>query len=165
MVGDRLDTDIAGGRAAGFATALVLTGVHGLDDALAAEPASRPDRILLTLADLWDSPTRTDAETATRGLHDAWAALDATDGAEGGGRSAALGALVGEVVPSRAVNGFVSGVAGTVWLMQEQQAAEGRAAVEDLDDLTAAVARLEASAEALDARLVPVATAPGAGRA
>lgn len=40
-----------------------------------------------------------------------------------------------------------------------------RAVVEDLDDLTAAVARLEATADALDARLTPVAAAPGAGRA
>jgi hypothetical protein len=40
---------------------------------------------------------------------------------------------------------------------------QGRSAVEDLDDLTAAVARLEATAEALDARLG--AAAPGTGRA
>lgn len=39
-----------------------------------------------------------------------------------------------------------------------------RAAVEDLDDLTAAVARLEATADALDARLSP-AGAQGTGRA
>lgn len=40
---------------------------------------------------------------------------------------------------------------------------EDRAAVEDLDDLTAAVARLEATADALDARLTP--GGPGTGRA
>lgn len=40
---------------------------------------------------------------------------------------------------------------------------DGRAAVEDLEDLTTAVARLEATAEALDARLE--AATPGAGRA
>lgn len=40
-----------------------------------------------------------------------------------------------------------------------------RAAVEDLADLTAAVARLEATAEGLDARLAPVTAAPRAGRA
>jgi len=43
--------------------------------------------------------------------------------------------------------------------------ADGRAAVEDLEDLTVAVARLEATAEALDARLAPVVVSPGAGRA
>jgi hypothetical protein len=41
-----------------------------------------------------------------------------------------------------------------------------RAAVEDLDDLTVAVARLEATADALDARLSPSASgAAGADRA
>jgi len=32
MIGDRLDTDIAGARAAGLASALVLTGVSSLAD-------------------------------------------------------------------------------------------------------------------------------------
>ena len=77
VVGDRLDTDIAGGRAAGFATALVLTGVHGLDDALDAAPGLRPDRVLLTLADLWESPTEAQADELTDRLHEAWRALDA----------------------------------------------------------------------------------------
>ncbi|MGJ7442063.1 hypothetical protein [Aquipuribacter sp. MA13-6] len=44
--------------------------------------------------------------------------------------------------------------------MQEQT----RAAVEDLDDLTVAVARLEATADALDSRLTAAAT-PGTDRA
>lgn len=87
VVGDRLDTDIAGGRAAGFATALVLTGVHGLDDALAAVPGLRPDRVLFSLADLWPSPTRARAQELTDGLHEAWRALDALPGpgADAGG--------------------------------------------------------------------------------
>jgi len=42
MVGDRLDTDIAGARAAGLPTLLVLTGVAGARDLLAAPPAQRP---------------------------------------------------------------------------------------------------------------------------
>src|SRR5699024_12399644 len=46
MVGDRLDTDIEGGRAAGFDTALVLTGIHDIHDALAAAPERRPTFIL-----------------------------------------------------------------------------------------------------------------------
>ena len=97
VVGDRLDTDIAGGRAAGQATALVLTGVHGLGDALAAEPSHRPDRVLLTLADLWDSPGRAAAEEATARLHEAWAELDALDAA---GRPAALAAWSGRLSPA-----------------------------------------------------------------
>lgn len=52
MVGDRLDTDIEGGQAAGFDSALVLTGVHDLHDALAAAPGQRPDFILPSLTTL-----------------------------------------------------------------------------------------------------------------
>ncbi|WP_380168510.1 hypothetical protein [Jannaschia sp. R86511] len=40
-----------------------------------------------------------------------------------------------------------------------------RDAVEDLDDLAVAVARLEATADALDARLTATAGAPGTDRA
>jgi glycerol-1-phosphatase len=42
MVGDRLDTDIAGASVAGLPTLLVLTGVAGPRDLLAAPPAQRP---------------------------------------------------------------------------------------------------------------------------
>src|SRR5699024_11829614 len=52
MVGDRLDTDIEGGRAAGFDTALVLTGIHDIHDALAAAPERRPTFILPNLRGL-----------------------------------------------------------------------------------------------------------------
>lgn len=79
VVGDRLDTDIAGGRAAGFTTALVLTGVHDVTDALAAEPSHRPDLLLATLADLWSGEGRERADERTRLLHEAWRALDADD--------------------------------------------------------------------------------------
>lgn len=77
VVGDRLDTDIAGGRAAGQDTALVLTGVHGLADALQADADHRPDLVLGGLGDLWDSPGRERSTTTTRLLHEAWAELDA----------------------------------------------------------------------------------------
>ena len=52
MVGDRLDTDIEGGNAAGFETALVLTGVHDIHDALRARPALRPTYLLPSLRSL-----------------------------------------------------------------------------------------------------------------
>lgn len=42
VVGDRLDTDIAGANAAGLPSLLVLTGVSGLADVLTAVPAERP---------------------------------------------------------------------------------------------------------------------------
>jgi HAD superfamily hydrolase (TIGR01450 family) len=42
MVGDRLDTDLAGAVTAGMPGLLVLTGVNGATDAVAAAPAERP---------------------------------------------------------------------------------------------------------------------------
>ncbi|WP_333620222.1 HAD-IIA family hydrolase, partial [Dietzia sp.] len=42
VVGDRLDTDIAGGVAAGMDTLMVLTGVSDSDDAAAADSTHRP---------------------------------------------------------------------------------------------------------------------------
>ena len=45
MVGDRLDTDIQGGRAAEMATLLVLTGVSDATELLAAPAEARPDYV------------------------------------------------------------------------------------------------------------------------
>jgi hypothetical protein len=42
VVGDRLDTDIAGAQAAGLPSLLVLTGVSGAPELLRAEPRLRP---------------------------------------------------------------------------------------------------------------------------
>lgn len=52
MVGDRLDTDIEGANAAGLATALVLTGVHGRADLEGAPQEQQPDHVVGTLLDL-----------------------------------------------------------------------------------------------------------------
>lgn len=46
VVGDRLDTDVAGATAVGVTGALVLTGVNGPHDLLAAPPGQRPDLVL-----------------------------------------------------------------------------------------------------------------------
>lgn len=43
VVGDRLDTDIAGARAAGMPALLVLTGVSGVAEVLGARQGERPD--------------------------------------------------------------------------------------------------------------------------
>ncbi|MDR7485377.1 MAG: HAD-IIA family hydrolase [Armatimonadota bacterium] len=54
MVGDRLETDVAMGRASGMATAVVLTGVTTPEAALAADPP--PDYILERLDQLLPDP-------------------------------------------------------------------------------------------------------------
>ena len=52
MVGDRLDTDIAGGHTAGVDSLLVLTGVTGLEDLVEATPELRPTYLSRDLAGL-----------------------------------------------------------------------------------------------------------------
>jgi HAD superfamily hydrolase (TIGR01450 family) len=52
VVGDRLDTDVVGARAAGLGSALVLSGVTDADTLLAASPAERPDVVAEDLAGL-----------------------------------------------------------------------------------------------------------------
>lgn len=60
MVGDRLDTDVEGGNAAGMTTLLVLTGVSDAAELLAAPEALRPDLVGADMAAL----TATAAELA-----------------------------------------------------------------------------------------------------
>lgn len=52
MVGDRLDTDIKGARAAGMSSAVVLTGIDQAKQILAAGEDQRPDYILQDLRQL-----------------------------------------------------------------------------------------------------------------
>ncbi|MCJ7826893.1 MAG: HAD-IIA family hydrolase [Demequinaceae bacterium] len=52
VIGDRLDTDIAGARAAGIPSLLVLTGVNTVRDAIFASPGERPSFIGETLESL-----------------------------------------------------------------------------------------------------------------
>lgn len=52
MIGDRLNTDIAGARAVGLASALVLTGVSTREEAAAADERQRPDHVVETIPDL-----------------------------------------------------------------------------------------------------------------
>lgn len=55
MVGDRLDTDIEGGRAVGVDTLLVMTGVTGLAELLAASPQTRPSYVAADLGGLLET--------------------------------------------------------------------------------------------------------------
>jgi glycerol 3-phosphatase-2 len=68
VVGDRLDSDIAGGAAAGMDTALVLTGSSSLDD-VAAWDGAAPDHVLAGPGDvvpvvLGDQPVAPTARSA-----------------------------------------------------------------------------------------------------
>ncbi|MCW3819537.1 HAD-IIA family hydrolase [Micromonospora sp. DR5-3] len=54
VVGDRLDTDIEGARRAGLDSLLVLTGVSGLPELLAAPAERRPTYVSVDLAGLFD---------------------------------------------------------------------------------------------------------------
>jgi len=56
VIGDRLDTDIAGANAAELPSLLVLTGVSSAQDAVRAEPGQRPTYIGHDLRALRDSP-------------------------------------------------------------------------------------------------------------
>lgn len=56
MIGDRLDTDVQGGRAAGLPTLVVLTGVADAAELLAAPPERRPDYIGADMAALTRPP-------------------------------------------------------------------------------------------------------------
>jgi HAD superfamily hydrolase (TIGR01450 family) len=52
VVGDRLDTDIEGAVRAGYDSLLVMTGVTGLAELVAAEPGARPTYLSRTLSGL-----------------------------------------------------------------------------------------------------------------
>jgi HAD superfamily hydrolase (TIGR01450 family) len=54
VVGDRLDTDIEGANRAGMDSLLVLTGVSGVADLLAAPASARPTYVALDLDGLFD---------------------------------------------------------------------------------------------------------------
>lgn len=63
VIGDRLDTDIEGAVAAGMPALMVLTGVHGPADLLAAEPARRATHLAYDLGALAMPPA--DSEIAS----------------------------------------------------------------------------------------------------
>ncbi len=67
VVGDRLDTDIAGANAAGLPSLLVLSGVSTADETVRAAVGERPDYIAADLRSLYE-PRRHPARRATPGL-------------------------------------------------------------------------------------------------
>lgn len=71
MIGDRLDTDILGGRRAGIRTILVLTGIDRGASAIGADPTMRPDHIVQDLRDL-QRPIEPVRETFERSTGDTY---------------------------------------------------------------------------------------------
>lgn len=67
FIGDRLDTDILGARRAGMPSVLVLTGIDGPKQLLAAAPDSRPDFVLADLRGLAEPYPQVIDETDARG--------------------------------------------------------------------------------------------------
>jgi glycerol-1-phosphatase len=65
MVGDRLDTDIEGARAAGVDSLLVLTGVTGLPELVAARPDERPRYLSQDLGGLLEAHPAADRRGGT----------------------------------------------------------------------------------------------------
>lgn len=66
VVGDRLDTDIAGAAALDWHSLLVLTGIHGREDLTAGSP--RPTFVAADVTGLLEDPERL-GEAASRGVH------------------------------------------------------------------------------------------------
>lgn len=89
MVGDRLDTDIEGAHAVGVDSALVLTGVTGLADLVAAGPEHRPTYIAPDLTDLTlPHPSVIPAEDAAEAVCGEWRAAVVGDRLDLTGRGA-----------------------------------------------------------------------------
>ncbi|MGN6326301.1 HAD-IIA family hydrolase [Pseudolysinimonas sp.] len=83
FVGDRLDTDIVGANRAGQASALVLTGIDGAKQVLAADADSRPRFLLADLRDLfapYPEPVSEERRGVTRVISGR-AVVTVTDGA------------------------------------------------------------------------------------
>jgi len=72
VVGDRLDTDIAGAARTGVASLLVLTGISGISDALGAQRGERPDYVGPDLVALTAPPAATGGADGPRRDDSGW---------------------------------------------------------------------------------------------
>lgn len=88
VIGDVLYTDIQGGRAAGFATLLVLTGAATPADLLAAPPDARPDYVGADLGALDHTP-----DELAPGPRPGWTVADGAGGLTLSGEGDPLDAL------------------------------------------------------------------------
>jgi hypothetical protein len=80
FIGDRLDTDILGANRAGIASVLVLTGVDGAKQLLAADADSRPTYILRDLRQLAEPYPETQvAKNGSVTVGDAKVAIEGND--------------------------------------------------------------------------------------
>ncbi|MGI5131499.1 HAD-IIA family hydrolase [Pseudonocardia sp. CA-107938] len=142
VIGDRLDTDIEGGRAAGMPTLLVLTGVSTAADLLAAPAAQRPDLVAADMSALVDA-----SEVLRIGPQDGWSA----------DRNGAGLVLSGAGEPLAALRALCA----AHWA-----AGEGPTTVRpDGDDAAAALRELGLGGDgATSATVADDATAPGAAR-
>lgn len=75
-IGDRLETDIEGAHHAGMDSLLVLTGVHGVRDAVSAPPEARPTWIARDLRALVEDVDG--LEPVSSALREEWVARDVT---------------------------------------------------------------------------------------
>lgn len=80
VVGDRLDTDLEGARAAGMDGLMVLTGVNGARDVLVEQPHRRPGYLAADLTGLQQPHPAPEHEPGSGG----WRCGDAVVAAEGG---------------------------------------------------------------------------------
>lgn len=79
FIGDRLDTDIQGARAAEMASLLVLTGIDRPKQVLAAPPSQRPDFIVADLRELFEPYPATIVKGERTRVGDAVVEIDGVD--------------------------------------------------------------------------------------
>jgi HAD superfamily hydrolase (TIGR01450 family) len=79
FIGDRLDTDIQGARAADMASLLVLTGIDRPKQVLAAPPSQRPDYIVADLRQLFEPYPATIVKGERTRVGDAVVEIDGVD--------------------------------------------------------------------------------------